>query len=103
LVPQASFFLLNQGAFAKVLELLYTAPWLPFYSLEKVSGQRISFLPQDCSSHPCLTKMKVKDSISMDSKLLAIILFHFLLFFQERDSFISKSFFVVHQIFTFSA
>jgi hypothetical protein len=34
-------FQMDQGAWYKCLKLLYTAPWLSFYFLQKVSGQQI--------------------------------------------------------------
>ena len=105
------------GSMVWVLELLYTAPWLSFYFLQKVSGQQIPEGPQRIGKIFIVASILVvhihtkgknsKTQISWIPKVCHLFYFviYFFLFF-SRDSFILKSFFkkcfIVHQIFVLS-
>ena len=91
-----------------VLELELCMPVLvpfPFFSfLQKVSGQQIlEICVKDfvwiCCSHPCFKESSnSKDSYSMDSKMLAIFLFHY---FFEREFYFEKIFLLFTIFFLF--
>jgi len=86
--------------------IMYAGPCsFPFFLfLQKVSGQQIlEICVKDfawiCCSHPCFKESSnSKDSYSMDSKMLAIFLFHY---FFEREFYFEKIFLLFTIFFPF--